>query len=161
LLVAASLNGGNVLSAFVHMVHSWQSALDEPSALPVDRLWSRLIELALRSPSVSIEHFSAGLFGERHDPSMCASFVDIRPMQMSHFNQIGSVFRSICQWIVNNLFDMLGEHAATMTSIVATGSALMRNSLLQRLLSERIDGRLVLNEHCDAAHGAALFVLNT
>jgi sedoheptulokinase len=158
LLVAASLNGGNILSAFVHLIHSWESSLNQNSSLSLDTLWSRLIELGLQSSTI-IENFSAALFGERHDPSMSASITNIRSINMSQLNDIGSVFRSICQWIIKNLFEMLGKDSSTIKSIIGTGSALTRNPLLQRELKERVQCQVILNEHSDAAYGAALFAL--
>ena len=77
LLVAASLNGGNILSAFVQLIYSWETSLHQNSSISIDTLWSRLIELGLQSSSV-IENLSAALFGERHDPSMSASITNIR-----------------------------------------------------------------------------------
>ena len=132
LLVAASLNGGNVLSAFVHLIQSWQSALVDGSAAPsIDHLWSRLIALALQSPPMSTNHFSAALFGERHDPSMSAFVTNIRSINISQLTNIGTVFRSICHWIIENLFQMLGKAAANIESVIGAGSALMRNPVLQ------------------------------
>ena len=158
LLVAASLNGGNILSAFVHLIHSWELSLNKNSSLSLDILWSRLIELGLQSSGI-IENFSAALFGERHDPSMSASLTNIRSMNMSQMNDIGSVFRSICQWIIKNLFEMLGKDSQTIKGIIGTGSALLRNSLLQQELKERVKCQVIFNEHSDAAYGAALYAL--
>lgn len=160
LLVAASLNGGNVLSAFVQMIYSWQSSLTNSSPLSMDHLWARLIELALQSStSPTLEHFSAALFGERHDPSMSAFLTHIRSIHLSQLNDIGLVFRSICQWLIKNVFEMLGNDASTMTSVIGTGSALMRNDVLQKELKEKVKDQVKLNEHSDAAYGAALFAL--
>ncbi|CAF1504830.1 unnamed protein product [Rotaria sp. Silwood1] len=158
LLVAASLNGGNILSAFVHLIHSWQISLNNNSSLSFDFLWSRLIELGLQSSS-TIENFSAALFGERHDPSMAASITNIRSINMSQLNDIGSVFRSICQWIIKNLFEMLGKDSLIMECVIGTGSALMRNEVLQRELKDRVQCPVIFNEYSDAAYGAALFAL--
>lgn len=156
LLVAASLNGGNVLSAFVHLIYSWQTSLNDTSKLTIDNFWSRLIELGLQSPS-TIENFSAALFGERHDPSMSASISNIRSNNMFLLNDIGSVFRSICRWIIKNLFEMLGDDSLAIQGVIGTGSALMRNDVLQRELKEKVDCQVIFNEHSDAAYGAALF----
>ena len=159
LLVAASLNGGNVLSAFVQLIHAWQETLTgTPSSSPIDLLWTRLIELALRSSS-PFEHLSAALFGERHDPSISASITNIRSMNIAQLHDIGAVFRSMCRWIVRNLFDMLGDEALRIEELIGTGSALMRNAVLQRELNERVRGQLVFRDDCDAAYGAALFAL--
>ncbi|CAF3923083.1 unnamed protein product [Rotaria sp. Silwood2] len=158
LLVAASLNGGNILSTFVHLIHSWQLSLNNNSSLSLDNIWSRLIELGLQSSS-TIENFSAALFGERHDPSMAASITNIRSVNMSQLNDIGSVFRSICQWIIKNLFEMLGKDSSIMECVIGTGSALMRNDVLQRELKQKVQCPVILNEHSDAAYGAALFAL--
>ena len=160
LLVAASLNGGNILSAFVHLIHSWQVSLNNLSSLSLDHIWSRLIELALQSSSSStLEHFSAALFGERHDPSLAASITNIRSINLSQLNDIGLVFRSICQWIIKNLFEMLGENTLDMKGVIGTGSALMRNEVLQQELKEKMQGHVKFNEYSDAAYGAALFAL--
>ena len=161
LLVAASLNGGNVLSAFVQLISSWQSSLTNSSSSSLDHLWSRLIELGLQSStSPTLDHFSAALFGERHDPTMSAFVSNIRSMHLSQLNDIGLVFRSICHWLIENAFEMLGKDAvSTMTSVIGTGSALTRNEVLQKELKEKVHDRVKLNEHSDAAYGAALFAL--
>ena len=159
LLVAASLNGGNVLSAFVSLIYSWQLSLNNLSSSSREQLWSRLIELGLQSSSSTIEHFSAAIFGERHDPSMSASITNIRSINLAQLNDIGLVFRSICQWIIKNLFKMLGKDALTMKSVIGTGSALMRNGVLQGELKEQMKGQVKFNEHSDSAYGAALFAL--
>jgi sedoheptulokinase len=157
LLVAASLNGGNVLSAFVHLISSWQSSLNDSSS-SIDLLWTRLIELGLQSTS-TIDNFSPALFGERHDPSMSASITNIRSINISQFDNIGSVFHSICQWIIKNLFEMLGKDSSTIKGVIGAGSALMRNEVLQREIKERVQCPVIFNEHCDSAYGAALFAL--
>ena len=78
LVVAASLNSGNVLAAFVRLIHSWQASLtNDTSSLPLERLWTRLLKPGLQSIS-TIEHFSAALFGERHDPPMSAPILNVR-----------------------------------------------------------------------------------
>jgi hypothetical protein len=156
------LNGGNILSAFVQLIYSWELSLNNLSSLSRDHLWSRLIELGLQSlssSSTTIEHFSAALFGERHDPSMSASITNIRSINLIQLNDIGLVFRSICQWIIKNLFEMLGNDALIMKSVIGTGSALMRNGVLQGELKEKVKGQVKFNEHSDAAYGAALFAL--
>ncbi|CAF3135602.1 unnamed protein product [Rotaria socialis] len=158
LLVAASLNGGNILSAFVQLIHSWHVSLYNVSSLSLDSLWSRLIELGLHSSS-TIENFSAALFGERHDPSMAASITNIRSMNMAQLNDIGVVFRSMCRWIIKNLFEMLGRESLTMECVIGTGSALMRNDVLQRELKEKVKCQVIFEENSDAAYGAALFAL--
>ena len=158
LLVAASLNGGNILSAFVHLIHSWQLSLYNDAPLSLDILWSRLIELGLQSSS-TIENLSGALFGERHDPSMSASITNIRSIHMPQLNDIGSIFRSLCQWIIKNLFEMLGKDSLIMKSVIGTGSALIRNDVLQQELKERVRCQIKFNEYSDAAYGAALFAL--
>lgn len=158
LIVAASLNGGNVLSSFVQLVHQWMISINEPSTvLSIDSLWTRLIELGLEAPSIDQEHFSAALFGERHDPNMCARVVNINMLNLTQFNNVGTIFRSICRWIVENLFRMLAEHSTSIHTIVGCGSALMRNIILQDELRRFVDNKLAFKENCDAAYGAALF----
>jgi len=161
LLVAASLNGGNVLSAFVRLIYSWQTSLNTESPITIDQIWSRLIQLALQSSSTTttLEHFSAALFGERHDPSLSAFITNIRSMNLFQLNDIGLVFRSICHWIIHNLFEMLGENTSQIEGIIGTGSALMRNQILQNELNEKVNGSIKYNENSDAAYGAALFAL--
>ncbi|CAF4022321.1 unnamed protein product, partial [Rotaria sp. Silwood1] len=68
-------------------------------------------------------------------------------------------FRSICQWIIKNLFEMLGKDSLIMECVIGTGSALMRNEVLQRELKARVQCPVIFNEYSDAAYGAALFAL--
>ncbi len=54
---------------------------------------------------------------------------------------------------------MLGKDSLTVKRIIGTGSALMRNGILQRELKDRVNCEVIFNEHSDAAYGAALFAL--
>ena len=88
---------------------------------------------------------------------MSAFVTNIRSINISQLTNIGTVFRSICHWIIENLFQMLGKAAANIESVIGAGSALMRNPVLQQELRQCIRDQLVLNDHCDSAYGAALF----
>ena len=54
---------------------------------------------------------------------------------------------------------MLGENTSQIEGIIGTGSALMRNQILQNELNEKVNGSIKYNENSDAAYGAALFAL--
>ncbi|CAF0982997.1 unnamed protein product [Didymodactylos carnosus] len=164
LLVAASLNGGNVLTSFIQMIDMWLNELipNSSSFLSIQELWSKIIQLGLKSSSCPLLDLSAALYGERHDPDMCAYIQNIR--FNTNINNIGLVFRSICHWIIQNLYTMITKQILVETNtqrIICTGNALIKNQLLQNELKLIFsDMNVIFNHNSDAAYGAALFCLH-
>nr|XP_013189745.1 unnamed protein product [Amyelois transitella] len=155
LVVAASLNGGNALATFVKMLQQWMLELGAP--IPQAKVWEKLIALGLEAPQSSMK-ISPLLLGERHDPTAKASAVNI---DLSNI-QLGQVFRSLCDGLVENLHFMMPKEIlrnANIKRIVGNGSGLSRNAVLQRAVEHYYSLPLEFTSGGDAAKGAAIAVI--
>ena len=161
LLVAASLNGGNVLDNFVDMIIKWNNDLGYTNDLnesSTNDLWSKLIDLGSRCVDDGNEKLECKpkLFAERHDKMTFASIQNIRQSN----NSIGQVFNSICKGLIQNLNEMFPKDLLIRLGckrILATGSALIRNSLLKKHFESEFNGiNLEYKSSSDSALGAAL-----
>ncbi|XP_047521622.1 sedoheptulokinase-like [Pieris napi] len=158
LLVAASLNGGNVLATFVKMLQQWMLEFGFP--IPQSKVWEKLIAMGLDAPAETTMRISPHLLGERHSPTARASVENI---DLSNI-QLGQVFRSLCDSIVDNIHFMMPKDIlrnASITRIVGNGSGLSRNKVLQRAVEHYYSLPLEFTCGGDAAKGAAIAVINT
>ncbi len=167
LLVAASLNGGNVLDSFVHMVLDWNRELgfnyDVPEATDMkSAIWPKLLDLSddwCNKNPISKLRCRPLLFGERHANHTFASMLNISTGNTS----IGEIFSSICFGIVENLNDMfpfdLVVNKLGCKRLVATGGALLRNPILKLGLEKTFKNvPIVYMAQGDAAKGAVQFI---
>ena len=161
LLVAASLNGGNVLDHFVDLVLNWSSQLgfiDKCDVQLKSLTWSKLIELStefLNSDSNPV--CSPTLFAERHDKTSFASIHNICPGNTN----VGQIFASICEGLIRNLHEMFPSELLVNTigckRIVATGGAIFNNPVLRTQLEKKYGCLpIVYRMAADSAVGAAL-----
>ena len=164
LLVAASLNGGNVLTNFVQMIHSWNSEIFQSEHNyedSKDKIWYKLIkageEFSKKNTSSLI--CKPTLFGERHAKETYASWLNMKADNTS----IGQVFFSICAGLVANLKEMfpveLLRTELGIKRIVGTGNALIKNSIIMKQLELQFQLPIFFNKSNDSALGAALFLL--
>jgi sedoheptulokinase len=169
LLVAASLNGGNVLEKFVDMIIDWnieigllESRADNEFK---SRLWAKLIHLGEQKlndmNSISKLKCVPKLFAERHDKQTFASFENIN---INNVN-LGHVFASICEGLVRNLKEMItlelliGELGCKR--VIVTGNAIIRNPILKHYLQNEFDPiEIIYKASSDAAIGAANFLID-
>lgn len=165
LLVAASLNGGNVLANFVQMIQSWNSELFESELKneeSKDKIWTKLIsageEFSKKNKSNTLI-CKPTLFGERHAKETYASWFNMKADNTS----VGQVFFSICTGLVANLKEMfpaeLLRNELNIKRIVGTGTALIKNPIIIKQLELQFQLPIILNKSNDAALGAALFLL--
>ena len=71
-VVAASLNGGNCLMAFVKMIQDW--VVDLGLSINQSKIWEKTINLGQNvSSSNEVMVIKPTLFGERHDPELKGS----------------------------------------------------------------------------------------
>lgn len=163
LLVAASLNGGNVLAHFVQMIQSWHRDLFNSEANDSsheETIWSKLIQAGLDSSTGQNATLvcKPTLFGERHAKETYASWLNIKPDNTS----VGHVFHATCTGLINNLKEMfpleLLRNELGIKRIVGTGNALCRNPLLMKQLETQFELPVMFNKANDAALGASLFV---
>lgn len=156
LVVAASLNGGNVLATFVKMLQQWMLEFSFP--IPQSKVWEKLIALGLEAPQTSTMKISPHLLGERHSPTAKAAVENI---DLSNI-QLGHVFRALCDSLIENLHVMMPKEVlsnANIRRIVGNGSGLSRNPVLQRAVEHYYSLPLEFTSGGDAAKGAAIAVV--
>ncbi|KAM7333792.1 hypothetical protein ACRRTK_007112 [Alexandromys fortis] len=153
--VAASLNGGNVLATFVHMLVQWMADL----GLEVEEstVYSRMIEAAAQQKDTHLT-ITPTVLGERHLPDQLASVTRISSSDLS----LGHVTRALCRGIVQNLHSMLPFHQLQewgVERVMGSGSALSRNEVLKQEVQRAFPLPLCFGQDVDAAFGAALVML--
>lgn len=169
LLVAASLNGGNVLEKFVEMLIDWNFEIGLLDSRNDDefknRLWSRLIHLGEQkincSNKISKLECVPKLFAERHDKQKFASIGNINVNNVD----LGHVFASICEGLIRNLKEMITLELLIdelgCNRIIVTGNAIIRNPILKHYLQNEFDRvEIVYKASSDAAIGAANFLVD-
>lgn len=165
LLVAASLNGGNVLDCFVEMLIGWNDELGfrHPNARTFEETknltWNKLFEISTDFLEIDSKLVcKPTLFGERHDSEAFASIHNI----FADNTKLGAVFVSMCDGLVKNLTSMFPEDILIddlgCQRIVATGSGVLRNPILKSQLQDCFKNlSVVFKESSDSAAGAAMF----
>lgn len=167
LLVAASLNGGNVLDKFVDSLIEWNKdlgMLDEKSPLDRNSIWEKLISLGVEaakneSTSSSVK-CTPTVFAERHDKH---TFASISNLSNVNITSIGSIFNSICRGLVQNLCHMINldflRADFKCSRLIATGSVFKKNRLVKHHLEDIFSQfQVVYKSSNDAALGAAYFL---
>ncbi|OWF44809.1 sedoheptulokinase-like [Mizuhopecten yessoensis] len=153
LAMAASLNGGNVLSHMVAMLQQWFGTFGFNVA--EDDLWTKLLQVSSdASPGPVIV---PTLYGERHLPEQQVSVSGLTRNNLD----LGSIFRSLCKGLIANLCDMMPESAIRkhgITTIIATGSVVDRNPVIREEVTQHYEKfKVLFGNSCDSATGAALF----
>ncbi|XP_045624604.1 sedoheptulokinase isoform X2 [Procambarus clarkii] len=157
LAVAASLNGGNALAAFVRTVQQW--SLDLGFQVPQSKIWQRILDLGGDPQNKSSLEIKPLIFGERHTPQVNASVTNIDLGNVS----LGKVTRSLCKGIITNIHSMMPHSILVengITRIIGGGSALARNPILLQELEEAYNLPVSLDSRGDAAYGSALAAIN-
>lgn len=155
LAVAASLNGGNVLATFVHMLGQWLADL----GLEVEEstVYARMIQAAAQQRDTCLT-ITPTVLGERHLPDQLASVTRISSSDLS----LGHVTRALCRGIVQNLHSMLPFQQLKewgVERVVSSGSALSRNEVLKEEVRRAFPFPVSFGQDVDAAVGAALVML--
>ncbi|XP_004638339.1 sedoheptulokinase isoform X1 [Octodon degus] len=153
--VAASLNGGNVLATFVHMLVQWMGDL----GLEVEEttVYSRMIQAAMQQRDTCLT-ITPTVLGERHLPDQLASVTRISSSDLS----LGHVTRALCRGIVQNLHSMLPFQQLKewgIERVMGSGSALSRNEVLKQEVQRAFPLPVSFGQDVDAAVGAALIML--
>uniref|UniRef100_A0A8C9A9U8 Sedoheptulokinase n=1 Tax=Prolemur simus TaxID=1328070 RepID=A0A8C9A9U8_PROSS len=153
--VAASLNGGNVLATFVHMLAEWMADL----GLEVEEstVYSRMIQAAVQQKDTCLT-ITPTVLGERHLPDELASVTRISSSDLS----LGHVTRALCRGIVQNLHSMLPFQQLQewgVERVMGSGSALSRNEVLKQEVQRAFPLPVAFGQDVDAAVGAALIML--
>lgn len=156
LAVAASLNGGNALAAFVRMVQQW--TLELGFNVTQSKIWDTVMSLGGQDSAVSSLQVVPTLLGERHVPEQNASILNVDPGTLG----LGQVFRAVCSGIIENLHSMMPREmlvASNIARIIGIGSALTRNKVLQKEVQDWYKLPVDFVSGGDAAMGAALAVI--
>ncbi|XP_064460232.1 sedoheptulokinase-like [Ornithodoros turicata] len=156
LAVAASLNGGNVMAAFVRLLQQWTHELG--LGVPESKIWERISSITDDPTTESDLLVVPTLYGERHLPDQRASVVNIDPMCLS----LDKVARALCNGLVANMHSMMPQEVlieAGIQRIVGTGKALTKNTVLQRAVEAAYHLPIVYGSRGDAAVGVALAVI--
>ncbi|KAM9210241.1 sedoheptulokinase isoform 2-T2 [Dugong dugon] len=153
--VAASLNGGNVLATFVHMLIQWMADL----GLEVEEstVYSHMIQAAAQQEDTCLT-ITPTVLGERHLPDQLASVTRISSSGLS----LGHVTRALCRGIVQNLHSMLSFQRLKewgVERVIGSGSALSRNEVLKQEVQRAFPFPWSFGQDVDAAVGAALVML--
>ena len=156
--VAASLNGGNCLAAFVKMIQNW--AVDLGLSINREKIWEKTIALGQNVDSENLMVISPVLFGERHDPDLQGAISKIGPDTCS----LGQVTKAMCRGIAENLAKMMSPELlqkAGIQRIVGSGACLTRNPVLKTEFQERYQMPVEFIDEGSACIGAALASLDT
>ncbi|XP_028278384.1 sedoheptulokinase [Parambassis ranga] len=152
LAVAASLNGGNVLSTFVEMLTGWMKELG--AELSDSCLYEKLISCALKQETSDLI-MSPTLLGERHNPIRLGQVTNISASNLS----LGHVTRALCHGVLNNISSMMPVEQlqrAGVSRIVGSGSALARNEVLRQEVEKAFPQQVVYGQNVDSAVGVAM-----
>ncbi|XP_060070078.1 sedoheptulokinase-like [Ylistrum balloti] len=153
LAMAASLNGGNVLSCLVSMLQQWFATFG--FRVDDDDLWNKLLELSSDASQGPI--IVPTLFGERHLPEQHVTISGLTSKNLD----LGSIFRSLCKGLIANLFEMMPESVIRkhgITKIIATGSVVDKNAIIREEVTEHYESlKVEFGNSCDSATGAAMF----
>ena len=157
--VAASLNGGNCLAAFVKMLQGW--TVDLGLSINQSKIWEKTIALGQNVSEEETEMMTIQplLFGERHDPALQGSVDHISLNNMS----LGQVTKGICQGIAKNLADMMSPkmlQEAGIQRIVGSGACLTRNPVLKSEFQDVYQMPVEFLDEGSACIGAALAALD-
>ncbi|PAA52602.1 hypothetical protein BOX15_Mlig014592g1, partial [Macrostomum lignano] len=142
-LLAASLNGGNVLAEFVQTLADWQEQLTGQRC-PSETVWQRLQVLADEAKPASASDpdplISPTLLDERCGGGTQGG--SVLGLRMSSCRSLGRLYRSVCLGLINNLLSLCPPAAlrqAGIDRIILAGSALRRNAVLRRAAALRFD----------------------
>ncbi|XP_027196167.2 sedoheptulokinase-like [Dermatophagoides pteronyssinus] len=145
LLVAPSLNGGNVLQSFMGFIQSTVKCLTN-NDLTRAEIWEKLFhqfptEFSNNDQSDEENFISIKptLFGERHDLNSVFTVNISGGKQPSLFN----IINCLCFELIQNVFNMMPNVSETIqnnfkqkiqTKLICTGSVIANNPILQRSL---------------------------
>ncbi|XP_050531980.1 sedoheptulokinase-like isoform X2 [Daktulosphaira vitifoliae] len=156
LVVAASLNGGNVLDIFVNSILNWIVSL----GLSITKdLWSQLLKSSSEEYINTSLIVSPLMMAERHDPLTYGSLMNITSENLT----INQMFTGICQGIVKNLYKMMPKEILikeNIQQIIGTGSVLTNNVVIKQEIQKLYELPLNIKVTGDAAFGAALSMMN-
>ncbi|XP_066552500.1 sedoheptulokinase isoform X2 [Amia ocellicauda] len=154
LAVAASLNGGSVMAAFVAMLKDWMRELGMD--LDDSSIYPQLINAALNQNNTDLM-VNPTILGERHNTSHLGLVSNISGSNVS----LGHVTRAVCRGIVHNVCSMLPPERlleSGVKRIRGSGSALSKNEVLRQEVERAFPFPVVYGEDVDSAVGVAMIL---
>lgn len=137
---------------------SWMKDLGVNDSLPsTDEIYQRILYYTEKKGSTSLK-VDPTFWGERRFPDQLGQVTNVTPENIS----LGDIGVALSRGLVENVQKMMSREFLQLHGvqrIVGTGSALMRNQVLQKQVEQVFGLPLVLRENVDASTGAALAVL--
>lgn len=154
LSVAASLNGGNVLQSVIQSLKSIVKTITDIEVSD-DQIWDKIFE----SHNISLSEkrnnkivVKPTMFGERHNPRLKASIVNI-----SHSFGLNELIEAFCEGLIDNILEMMTIDYLTsnrVQQVIGTGTALLKIPLLRNALKTKLNIPLIYIDGNDADVGA-------
>ena len=141
------------------MLTSWMKDLGITDSLPsTDEIYQRILDSCADKKGSTSLKVTPTLWGERHIPDQRGQMSNITSDNIS----LGDVGVALCRGLVENVEQMMSREFLDLHGvqrIVGTGSALLKNQVLQKQVEQVFGLPLVLSENADASTGAALAVI--
>ena len=154
LSVAASLNGGNVLQLLIASVKNTIKSITDIEVSD-NQIWNTIF----KSHQNDLAHINMReiivkptLFGERHNPGLKGSIVNI-----SNSFELIELMEAFCKGLIDNIFEMMTiEYLESMgvKQVIGTGSALLKNPILRDALEKKLNIPVIYIDGNDADVGA-------
>jgi hypothetical protein len=162
LAVAASLNGGNVIAAYIRSLREHVQFLSGHT-ISEELIWKRLLSLndgKAYDPLNNQQSFIVNplLNGERHVPEQALALFNVN----RHNFTFGDFFDKLCKALVVNIFRMFPVYLLKrfgVKRVYAVGNTFVQNSIMSTFLKERLQSQRLqvrLECDCDADYGVAL-----
>ena len=120
-----------------------------------ESVWAKLLELSASSDSSSLKILPT-IFGERHLPDACVTLTGSSESCLD----LGTVYRSLCEGIVDNLHNMMPCTLLIESGIqqlVLSGSVVAKNPFIKEYVTKLYEDHLTTKAGMgtDSAEGAA------
>ena len=145
------------MATYVQMLTSWMRDLGLNDHLPAtDEIYQRILDCAEKKILSSLK-ITSTLWSERHMPDRRAEVSNLSSDNTCI--SLGDVGLSLCRGLVENLHGMMPKeflHLHGVQRIVGTGSALIRNQVLQKQVEQVFGLPLVMSDNSEESFGAAM-----
>ena len=138
----------------------WQSNCISDITMDEDKIWTKLLELSAGSDPSSLKILPT-VFGERHQPDACVTVTG----SSESYLHLGTVYRSLCEGIVDNLHKMMPCTLLIESGIkqlVLSGSVVDKNPFIREHVAKVYGDHLTIRAGMgtDSAEGAAKVAAN-
>ena len=141
------------------MLKSWLQELGvSDGVLSMDDIYQKVLDCAGKKGSTTLRVLPT-FWGERHTPDQKGEICNVSSDNIT----LGDAGLALCRGLIENMQRMVSRDfllCHSVQRIVGTGSALMRNPVLQKQVEQVYGLPLVLRGSVDASVGAALAVMS-